>query len=127
VKLIMYDDASTPAGNSTASQLLVQKRVLGILDDTSFPFGGAATLTKDKIRVTGASIDGPEWGESNNMFSVVTPTETPVNGSSYTVPEVIFTIMSASRSTMPGMDSWAVTRGSHRRDKGVDRTCLRRR
>ena len=91
LKLIMYDDQSTASGNATAAQLLIQKNVLGVIDDTSFTFGGAAALTRAKIPVTGASIDGPEWGTSSNMFSVVTPTETPVDGQQYTYTSLVNT------------------------------------
>lgn len=89
LKIVMYDDASTAAGNQTAAQLLIQKNVLGVVDDTSFAFGGAAALTRAKIPVTGASIDGPEWGLSSNMFSVIAPTETPVNGRMYTYTSLV--------------------------------------
>ncbi len=92
VKLITYDDTSTASSNATAAQLLIQKSVLGVIDDTSFAFGGAPALTKAKIPVTGASIDGPEWGESSNMFSVIPPTETPVNGQRYTYTGLINTL-----------------------------------
>src|SRR5262249_4531381 len=89
VKLVIYDDQSSPTGNQTAAQLLIQKGVLGVIDDTSFTFGGAAALSRAKLPVTGASIDGPEWGLSSNMFSVVAPTETPVGGQRYTYTSLI--------------------------------------
>jgi branched-chain amino acid transport system substrate-binding protein len=89
VRLVQYDDASTPSGNATAAQLLIQKHVLGVLDISSFAFGGAAALTKAGVPVAGASIDGPEWGLSNNMFSVIPPTETPVGGRSYTYTDLV--------------------------------------
>lgn len=115
LKLLMYDDASTAAGNQTASELLVQKGVLGIIDDTSFAFGGAATLTKDHIPVTGASIDGPEWGESDNMFSVVPPTETPVNGRSYTYTSLVdvFKVLGIKKLAQVGYEIPSVTQAAN--------------
>jgi branched-chain amino acid transport system substrate-binding protein len=85
----MYDDTSTPSGNQTAAQLLTTKGVLGIIDDTSFTFGGAKALNKAGLPVVGASIDGPEWGQLDNMFSVMPPIETPIDGKMYTYTDQI--------------------------------------
>lgn len=86
VKLVILDDASTTGGNLTASQrlALATKGILGVVDDTSFTFGGYQVLKKAGLPVTGASIDGPEWGLTYSMFSVLVPTETPINGQQYT-------------------------------------------
>jgi branched-chain amino acid transport system substrate-binding protein len=115
LKLIMYDDQSTAAGNATAAQLLIQKNVLGVIDDTSFTFGGAAALTRAKIPVTGASIDGPEWGASSNMFSVVTPTETPVNGQQYTYTSLVntFKLLGIKKLAQVGYEIPSVTQAAN--------------
>jgi branched-chain amino acid transport system substrate-binding protein len=71
VQLIAEDDTSTPAGNLTATQLLAQKGVFGIIDDTPYAFGGYKVATAAGIPVTGSGFDGPEWGvqPDTNMFS----------------------------------------------------------
>ena len=93
VDIVKFDDASTAAGNLTAAErlALATKGVLGVVDDTSFAFGGYQVLKKANIPITGASIDGPEWGQSYNMFSVIPPTETPVDGRSYTYTSLVNT------------------------------------
>jgi branched-chain amino acid transport system substrate-binding protein len=115
LKLVVYDDASTASGNQSAAQLLVQKGVLGVIDDTSFAFGGAATLAKANIPVTGASIDGPEWGESHNMFSVIPPTETPVNGQMYTYTSLIniFKALGIKKLAQVGYEIPSVTQAAN--------------
>jgi branched-chain amino acid transport system substrate-binding protein len=115
LKLVNYDDQSTPSGNATAAQLLIQKGVLGVIDDTSFTFGGAAALTRAKIPVTGASIDGPEWGVSNNMFSVITPTETPVNGQMYTYTSLVntFKLLGIKKLAQVGYQIPSVTQAAN--------------
>jgi branched-chain amino acid transport system substrate-binding protein len=115
LKLITYDDESTPADNQTAANLLIQKGVLGVVDDTSFAFGGAATLTKADIPVTGASIDGPEWGESTNMFSVEPPTETPVDGRSYTSLALVntFKLLGIKKLAQVGYEIPSVTQAAN--------------
>jgi branched-chain amino acid transport system substrate-binding protein len=71
VQLVTEDDTSTPAGDLTATQLLVQKGVFGIIDDTPYAFGGYKAATAAGIPVTGSGFDGPEWGiqPNTNMFS----------------------------------------------------------
>jgi branched-chain amino acid transport system substrate-binding protein len=115
VKLVIYDDQSSPTGNQTAAQLLIQKGVLGVIDDTSFTFGGAAALSRAKLPVTGASIDGPEWGQSSNMFSVIAPTETPVNGQRYTYTSLInvFKLLGIKKLAQVGYQIPSVTQAAN--------------
>jgi len=115
VKLVIYDDQSSPTGNATAAQLLIQKGVLGVIDDTSFTFGGAAALTRAKLPVTGASIDGPEWGQSPNMFSVIAPTETPVNGQRYTYTSLVnvFKLLGIKKLAQVGYQIPSVTQAAN--------------
>ncbi len=115
VKLVVYDDASTASGNQSAAQLLIQKGVLGVIDDTSFAFGGAAALSKANIPVTGASIDGPEWGASKNMFSVTPPTETPVDGRQYTYTSLInvFKALGIKKLAQVGYEIPSVTQAAN--------------
>jgi branched-chain amino acid transport system substrate-binding protein len=71
VQLVTEDDTSTPSGNLTATQLLAQKGVFGIIDDTPYAYGGYKVATAAGIPVTGSGFDGPEWGvqPDTNMFS----------------------------------------------------------
>jgi branched-chain amino acid transport system substrate-binding protein len=84
--LVEEDSQSSPTGNLTASQLLVQKGAFGIIEDSSFTFGAYKYLNKEGLPVTGAAIDGPEWGQqpNTNMFSVTGITSTPISGKYYT-------------------------------------------
>jgi len=85
IQLVSADDQSSPAANATASQYLVGKGVFGVIDFSSFTYGGFKTLQKAGIPVTGLSFDGPEWGAdpNTNMFSYQAPTYTPYNGLYY--------------------------------------------
>jgi branched-chain amino acid transport system substrate-binding protein len=69
--LVTADDQSSPQGNLTASQSLVNKGVYGVIDYTPYAFGGYKFLQQQGIPVTGGAFDGPEWGEqpNTNMFS----------------------------------------------------------
>ncbi len=84
--LDVEDDQSSPSENQTAAQLLVQKGAFGIIEDTSFTFGAAKYLSQQGVPVTGAAIDGPEWGQqpNTNMFSVTGIGSTPIGGKYYT-------------------------------------------
>jgi branched-chain amino acid transport system substrate-binding protein len=86
IQLVSVDDSSTPAGDATASQeLATTKGVFGVIDFSSFTFGGARVLQQKGIPVTGESFDAGEWGEQpySNMFSFLPPTYTPYAGKYY--------------------------------------------
>jgi branched-chain amino acid transport system substrate-binding protein len=86
IQLQIEDDQSTASGNVTAAKDLIEnKSAFGIIDDSSFTYGAATYLNGNKIPVTGAAIDGPEWGQlpNSNMFSVSGTTTTPFNGKIY--------------------------------------------
>ncbi len=86
LRLIVEDDQTSPATNQTDAQELVQsKNAFGVIEDSSLTFGGAKYLNQQGVPVTGAAIDGPEWGEqpNTNMFSVTPPSPTPINGVYY--------------------------------------------
>ena len=87
LKLDVLDDQTNPAANYTDAQELVQsKNAFGVIEDSSLAFGAAKYLNQQGVPVTGAAIDGPEWGEqpNTNMFSVTPPSPTPVDGKYYT-------------------------------------------
>jgi branched-chain amino acid transport system substrate-binding protein len=86
LQLVIEDDQSTASGNLTASKDLIEdKGAFGIINDSSFTYGSAPYLAQNKIPVTGAAIDGPEWGQqpNNNMFSVSGTLLTPYKGRVY--------------------------------------------
>ncbi len=90
LQLVVEDDQSTPSGNLSAAQTLVEdKGVFGIIDNSSIAFGGANYLNAQKIPVTGAAEDGPEWGQkqNSNMFSVDGTLTAPINGRDYSYNE----------------------------------------
>jgi branched-chain amino acid transport system substrate-binding protein len=83
---VAVDDASTAAGNATASHDLVQnQRAFGVIGFSPFTFGGARVFQQAGVPVTGAALDGPEWGQQpySNMFSWYLPFYTPYNGKFY--------------------------------------------
>ncbi len=85
INLVIKDDASSLAGNLSASQALVQNdHALAIIDYSSFAFAGATYLNKAGIPVVGSAFDGPEWASLSNMFTWATPSESPVLGQLHT-------------------------------------------
>ena len=86
IVLDVADDQSSPSLDQTAVQSLVEnKNVFGIIDYSSFAFGGIKYLQANNIPITGGGFDGPEWGQQpySNMFSYLPPVETPFNGATY--------------------------------------------
>jgi branched-chain amino acid transport system substrate-binding protein len=91
LQLSVADDTSSPSGNQTAAQELVQaKQVFGVIEDSSLTFGGAKYLSQQKVPVTGAAVDGPEWAQqpNTNMFSVSVPDDGPIAGVNYTYTNI---------------------------------------
>ena len=87
--LDVVDTQSSPATAQTAAQDLVEtKGVFGIMSDSALFYGAASYLTKAGVPVTGDTFDGPEWGDSSNMFSYGPPTYTSYNGVSYSYNDV---------------------------------------
>jgi branched-chain amino acid transport system substrate-binding protein len=87
IKLVVKDGASSPSGNLTAAEDLVQSsHAVAIIDYSSFTFGASTYLQKQGIPVLGSAFDGPEWAvqPNSNMFSWAIPDESPVNGKYYT-------------------------------------------
>jgi branched-chain amino acid transport system substrate-binding protein len=83
IHLIIKDDQSTPTGNLTDAQLLVQTdNAFAIIDDSLLAFASAKYLHEEGIPVFGAAIDGPEWATppNTNMFSVFPVTTGPIGG-----------------------------------------------
>jgi hypothetical protein len=77
--LIVDDDQSTPIADATAARDLIQKGVFGVIDYSSFTFGGARALQQAGVPVTGYSFDGPEWGmQPHNNISLGPPRFTPL-------------------------------------------------
>lgn len=86
LKVVTVDDQSTPAGNQLAAQDLVEdKGVFGVIDDSTVVYGAAAFLHQSGVPVVGDGNDGPEWGQQpyTNMFGLIPPSITPFNGVTY--------------------------------------------
>jgi len=75
IKLIVRDDGTNPATDSTATADLISKGVFGVIDDSAVTFGGSKLLQQAGVPVTGGAYDGPEWYEqpNTNMFSISGP------------------------------------------------------
>jgi branched-chain amino acid transport system substrate-binding protein len=73
VELIAKDDASSPSGALSATQLLLNEGVYGIVVDSSYFFGAYKAAQTAGVPVTGAGFDGPEWGQqpNTNMFATI--------------------------------------------------------
>lgn len=71
LKLDVVDDQSTSAGNASASSNLASADVFGVIDVSSFVYGGYKTLQEAGIPVTGGDLDAAEWGTQpdTNMFA----------------------------------------------------------
>jgi ABC-type branched-subunit amino acid transport system substrate-binding protein len=106
LQVVVADDTSTPSGNLTAAQELVQtKQVFGVIEDSSLAFGGTKYLSQQKIPVTGAAVDGPEWAQqpNTNMFSVSVPDDGPVAGANYTYTNVAQFMKSIGITELAGL------------------------
>jgi len=83
---VTVDDQSTGAGNQLAAQDLVQnKGVFAVIDDSTVVFGASVYLHQSGIPVVGDGNDGPEWGQQpyTNMFGLIPPSITSFNGVTY--------------------------------------------
>jgi branched-chain amino acid transport system substrate-binding protein len=71
IELVTKDDASSPSGALTATQLLLSQGVYGIVADSAYFFGAYREAQAQGVPVTGSGFDGPEWGQqpNTNMFS----------------------------------------------------------
>lgn len=87
LKLVVKDDASSPNGNQSAAQELIQNdHAMIVIEYSSFAFGGIPTLAKAGVPVVGSAFDGPEWASPQypNLFTFSAPSESPVNGKLHT-------------------------------------------
>ena len=67
IVVVTKDDQSTPAGNLTATQVLLSQNVYALERFSPYDFGGyRASLD---IPTTGGGFDGPEWATARNMFT----------------------------------------------------------
>jgi branched-chain amino acid transport system substrate-binding protein len=69
--LDVADDASTPAGDLTASQSAVEtKHAFAVIGYSPYQFGGIRYLQSAGVPVVGGGFDGPEWHQQpyTNMF-----------------------------------------------------------
>ena len=117
LKLVVGDDQSSPANNATVAEDLVQtKGAFGVIDLSSFTFGGAPYLTSHGIPVTGYQFDGPEWSEpsSTNMFSYEAPALGPFDGTYYGYDSGIARFLKAHGVTKMGGLSYGISPSAQR-------------
>ena len=71
LQMVFEDDATNPSQDPVAVQTVLSKHVIGIVAVSALFFEGAKYANQAGIPVTGASSDGPEWGEQpyTNMFA----------------------------------------------------------
>jgi len=77
IKLVVEDNQSTPQGEATAAQILVQqKHVFGDISWEPLTFAAAKYYNQNGVPVVGDALDGTEWGQqpNTNMFSFI-PTD----------------------------------------------------
>jgi len=87
LQLAVKDDTSSPQGDLTAAQALVETdHATVIANISSFTFGAMRYLNQHGIPVMGGAFDGPEWTEQpySNMFAYNPPLQGPINGTYYT-------------------------------------------
>ena len=87
LKLVVKDDASSPSGNQTAAEELIQNdHAMVVIEYSALAFGGVPTLAKAGVPVIGSAFDGPEWANPQypNLFTWAAPSESPVNGKLHT-------------------------------------------
>lgn len=71
-KTVVDDNQSTPAGELTAAQDLVQnKHVFGIIEADALGFSAYRFLVQEKVPVVAPGFDGPEYGDpaNRNLFA----------------------------------------------------------
>jgi branched-chain amino acid transport system substrate-binding protein len=77
IQLDVVDDQSTPTGNASATANLASANVFGVIESTSFAFGGYKALQAAGVPVTGGPADAGEWGAQpdTNMFAWQDPVD----------------------------------------------------
>jgi len=84
ITVVTADDQSSPAGDATATQDLINKGVFLIENFSPYAFGGYRFAQKAGVPVVGGAFDGPEWGQqpNTNMFSYLggVPSDGSVSG-----------------------------------------------
>src|SRR6185437_10369840 len=68
---MVVNDQTNPSLDATGVQLAISRGAIGIVNDSSLFYGGYKFAQQAGVPVTGASLDGPEWGEqpNTNMFA----------------------------------------------------------
>jgi branched-chain amino acid transport system substrate-binding protein len=69
IQLVTADDQSSPTGDLSAMQSVVNQGVFMIENFSPYLFGGYKVASAAGIPVIGGGFDGPEWALTNNMFS----------------------------------------------------------
>ena len=67
IVMVTVDDQSSPTGNLSATQSLMNQNVYAIERFSPYDFGGYKASSS--IPTTGGGFDGPEWATAPNMFA----------------------------------------------------------
>jgi branched-chain amino acid transport system substrate-binding protein len=71
INLAPVDDTSTPSGDLTATQTVVEsKGAFAVMDNSPFNFGGYRYLIEHNIPTVAGGYDGPEWYVPGNPMLV---------------------------------------------------------
>src|SRR5437588_6789864 len=69
INVVVEDDGSTPQGNLTAVQKVVQESNPYIVaDDSAFTFAAYRYLVQSKIPMISPGVDGPEYADPGNEY-----------------------------------------------------------
>lgn len=107
---LVINDQSSLTTEATGVQDAIAKGAIGIVSDTALFFAGYKYAQAAGIPVTGASFDGPEWGEQpdTNMFASDTGSIDP----SYPANTIIGKFMRSHGGTVLGSYAYGISPSS---------------
>jgi ABC-type branched-subunit amino acid transport system substrate-binding protein len=74
IDLVTADTATTPSGAlAGAHKLVEQDHVFAVFALSALTFAAAPYLASKGVPVVGFALDGPEWGTTKSMFSILGP------------------------------------------------------
>lgn len=69
IKVVKEDDTSSPNGNLTATQKVVQQgRPFVVVNNSAFTFGGYRYLLEQKVPMISGGYDGPQYADPGNEW-----------------------------------------------------------
>lgn len=116
---MVLNDQSSLTGDATAVQDAIAKGAIGVVADTALFFSGYKYAQQAGVPVTGASFDGPEWGEqpNTNMFASDTGSIDP----SYPANTIIGKFMKSHGGSVLGAYAYGISPSStHSAEQAAD-------